>query len=228
MGFEVSHVPLRAFCERDPILHASMVSEKPSPLKMPAERGQDAATSDCGASAAVSRHKPPGEVICRFRGSCRWRRRCGDPAPVGTLASRRPAPAADSPWAAWLSKSGNGVPAPFLIRRFCYNALCSEFPLDITLPRLSSPFLADTRPECRRAGGVDGNGAQGEQRGILGAGQREERFAQQPNRRQKASVMLAGAARTRWPARRPGTRRTAPARNPASLRDLLWRRCPAT
>ena len=70
MGFEVSNVTLRAFCERDPILHASMVSEKPSPLKMLAERGRDPATSDCGASAAVSRHGPPGEVSRRFR---RWR-----------------------------------------------------------------------------------------------------------------------------------------------------------
>jgi hypothetical protein len=44
---------------------------------------------------------------------------------------------------------------------------------------LSSPFFAETRPERRRAGGVEGNGAQGGQRGILEAGQREQRFAEQ-------------------------------------------------
>jgi hypothetical protein len=71
-------------------------------------------------------------------------------------------------------------------------------------------------------------GAKGEQREVFRAAQREERFAQQPNRRQKASALLAGAARTPWPAGRSGTRHGAPERNPASFRDLLWWRNPAT
>jgi len=111
MGFEVSNVTLRAFCERDPIPHASMVSEKPSPLKMLAERGRDAATSDCGASAAVSRHGPPGEVSRRslalrtlaampgylmgeFKGGCSAADGCRDsrswPQSSGRLKGRAP------------------------------------------------------------------------------------------------------------------------------------------
>ena len=38
LSFKMSNVPLGTVCERDPILHSSMVSEKGQPLKLPADR----------------------------------------------------------------------------------------------------------------------------------------------------------------------------------------------
>jgi hypothetical protein len=63
------------------------------------------------------------------------------------------------------------------------------------MPRLSSPFFAETRPEHRRAGGVDGHGAQGKQRAeFSGPGSVNSGFPWSGNRRQDASVLLPGDA----------------------------------